>query len=139
MYKTIVITHGKLAVGLKDTLTMITGEKEGVYFVTFDPSDSVDEFDKRFRTIYRSIPKEESILIMADIYGGTPMNVATKNNLREPHRVQVITGMNLPLLLSAVLSQEKDLFSCIDGMLEEAKQQIIKIEHAECAQNEDDE
>lgn len=139
MYKVIVMTHGKLAVGLKDTLTMVVGEKEGVYFLTFNPSDSVEEFDKRLKTIYCSIPKEESVLIMGDIYGGTPTNVATKYLLMEPHRVQVITGINFPLLLTAVLYQEKELFECIDDILAEAKKQIIKIEQTNEFQNEDDE
>lgn len=139
MYRVIVVTHGKFADGLKDTLTMIAGEKEGVYFVTFDPSDSVDEFDKRMRTIYRSVPKEEDVLIVGDLYGGTPANVATKYFLREPDRVQVVTGTNLPLLLTAVLSKEQDLFACIDHMIEEARQQIIKIEQTTDNQDIEDE
>lgn len=139
MYRVIVMTHGKLAVGLKDTLTMIAGEKEGVYFITFDPSDTVEEFDKRMRTIYRSIPKDESVLIMGDLYGGTPTNVATKYFLREPERVRVVTGINFPLLLTSVLSMEQNLEECIDHMIEEAKQQIIKIEQVQHDEHEDDE
>lgn len=131
MYSIIVMTHGKLAVGLKDTLTMIAGEKEGVYFVTFNPSDSVEEFEKRVKMIYRSIRKEESVLIMGDLYGGTPTNVATKFFLKEPDRVQVITGINFPLLLTAALSREKDLFTCIDTLIADAKQQIKKIVNLE--------
>lgn len=139
MYQVIVITHGKLAAGLKDTLTMIVGEKEGVYFITFNPSDSVEDFDKKLRTIYRSIPKEEEILMMGDLYGGTPTNVATKYYLREPNRIQVVTGINFPLLLSAVLLKENNLFECIDHLLEEAKQQMIKIQHNSFTEDDEDE
>lgn len=138
MYSIIVITHGKFASGLKDTLTMIAGEREGVYFVTFNPSDSVDEFDKRVKTIYRSIPKQEDVLFLGDLFGGTPTNVASRYYLKEPHRVQVVTGMNFPLLLSAALSRETNLFETIDGLIEGAQAQLKKIENETIDHNDDE-
>lgn len=49
----------------------------------------------------------EGVLVMTDIYGATPSNIATK--LLEPGRVEGLTGVNLPMLLRALTYRDKDM------------------------------
>lgn len=49
----------------------------------------------------------EGVLVMTDIYGATPANIAMK--LLEPGRVEGIAGVNLPMLLRALTYRDKDM------------------------------
>ena len=49
----------------------------------------------------------EGVLVLTDIYGATPANIAMK--LLEPGRVEGIAGVNLPMLLRALTYRDKDM------------------------------
>lgn len=138
MYSIIVLSHGDLANGLKDTMMMILGEQEDTYFISFTPSDSVEDFEKRVKVIYHSIPKDRQVLFLSDLYGGTPNHIATALRLQDSNRVEVISGVNMPLLMTAVLSKENQLSDIADYLLTECHKGIIKIE-AVNEQHEEDE
>lgn len=128
MYSIIVLSHGDLANGLKDTMMMILGEQEDTYFISFTPSDSVEDFEKRVKVIFNSIDKENQVLILTDLYGGTPNHVATALKLEQPQRVEVVSGVNMPLLMTAVLSKSMNLSDSIDHIIAECHTGITKIE-----------
>lgn len=128
MYSIIVLSHGDLANGLKDTMMMIAGAQDDTYFISFTPSDSVEDFEKKVKVIYYSISSDHDILILTDLYGGTPNHVATALHLKYPERIEVISGMNLPLLLTAVLSRSRALHEVVDNLLQESHSGIQRIE-----------
>lgn len=139
MYNIIVMSHGNLAKGLEDALTMIAGEKKEVEFITFNQTDTVEQFDFKVKEVYESIPKNNEVLILGDLYGGTPTNVATRYFLNDPNRVKVVTGINFPFLLAAVLMTNNNLEEVLDGIIYESKQELKKIEKNSLEINEDDE
>lgn len=49
----------------------------------------------------------DGVLILTDIFGGTPSNIALK--LLRPHQIEGVTGVNLPMLLRAINYREKDM------------------------------
>lgn len=128
MYSIIVLSHGDLTYGLKDTMIMIAGEKENTYFVSFSPSDSVEEFEKKVKVIFHSIPKEYKILILTDLYGGTPNHIASTLRLRYPERIEVICGVNLPLLLVALSYQNMELGEVKAKLIEECRSSVKAID-----------
>lgn len=138
MYSIIVGTHGDLAKGFKDTMTMIIGEQEDVYFLNFKPSESVEEFEKKVNVIYHSIEDTKQILFMVDILGGTPCNVVNKLKLKYGKRIEIVTGLNLPMLMSAVLLKNQDLSEGVNQLLGEGRYGITKIDLNKTI-NEDDE
>lgn len=138
MYSIITLSHGDLANGLKDTMMMIAGAQDDTYFISFTPSDSVEEFEKKVKVIYHSIPKDHEILILTDLFGGTPNHIATALRLKYPQRIEVISGMNLPLLLTAVLSRSEALHDVVENLLKECHNGIQRIE-TKVTMNEDDE
>ncbi|MEG2799183.1 MAG: PTS sugar transporter subunit IIA [Erysipelotrichaceae bacterium] len=128
MYSIIVLSHGDLANGLKDTMMMILGEQESTYFISFTPSDSVEDFEKKVNVIFNSISKDRQVLFLTDLYGGTPNHVATAQRLKQPERVEVLSGVNLPLLMTAVLSKDQCLSDIVEKLLEECHQGIIRVD-----------
>lgn len=138
MYSIIVLSHGDLAYGFKDTMTMIAGVQEDIYFISFTPSDSVEDFEKKVKVIYRSILKEHQVLILTDLYGGTPNHIASALHLRYPERTEVISGVNLPLLLMANAAKNKDLKVEISNLLEGCHQGIQNIDVATKIEEDDE-
>lgn len=127
MYSIIVATHGDFANGLKDTMMMILGEQENIYFVNFSPSESAEEFEKKLSVIFNSIEKEKDVIFLTDLFGGTPNNLATKIKLTDENRVEVICGVNLPLLMSTVMAKNATLKEQIDSLLNSARDGIVRI------------
>ncbi len=138
MYSIIVMSHGDMANGLKDTMMMILGEQEDIYFISFTPSDSIEDFRKRVNVIYHSIEEDRQVLFLTDLYGGTPNHVATAMKIAEPGRVEVLSGVNMPLLMEATLGKTKVLSDIVEHLLEQGRRGMIRIEPA-LDQNEEDE
>lgn len=138
MYSIIVLSHGDFAQGLKDTMTMILGTQEETYFISFTPSDSVEDFEKKVKVIYHAIPKDYQVLFLTDLYGGTPSHVASKFRLKFPQRTEVVTGVNLPVLMASVISRKMELNVVIKQLLQEAQKGIQRIEIKEEVNEEDE-
>lgn len=138
MYSIIVMSHGDMANGLKDTMMMILGEQEDIYFISFTPSDSIEDFRKRVNVIYHSIDEDRQVLFLTDLYGGTPNHVATAMKIAEPNRVEVLSGVNMPLLMEATLGKTKVLSDIVEHLTEQGRGGMIRIEPA-LDQNEEDE
>lgn len=128
MYSTIILSHGDFANGIKDTMMMIAGSQEETYFISFTPSDRVEEFEKRVKFIYNSIPKNHKVLILTDLYGGTPNHIASALRLKYPERIEVLSGINLPMLLTAVVSRHEELTCVVEKILIEAKGGIQRLQ-----------
>ena len=59
------------------------------------------------RDLIKLVDTGEGVLIMSDVYGATPANIAMK--LLEPGRIEGLTGVNLPMLLRALTYRDKDM------------------------------
>lgn len=128
MYEIIVATHGKLSEGYNDTINMIMGERKGVYFIEFSPKDEVENLREKFINIINSIKNENEILILTDLFGGTPCNTAIKMALESRQRIKILSGVNLPMLIEAVLNQDSILDEVIESILNSSKQGIMNID-----------
>jgi PTS system mannose-specific IIA component len=83
---------------LLETLTMITGRPEKSCAVTLSRDHAPDELRARLAEAIGEVGGDgDGVLIAVDMFGGTPANVAM--TLLEAGRVEVITGVNLPMLL----------------------------------------
>lgn len=127
MYSILVLSHGDFANGLKDTMMMIAGSQDESYFINFTPSDSIEDFEKKVKVIYHAIPKDNEILIMTDLYGGTPNHVATRLRMKQQGRVEVVSGINLAMLLTAITSRHLALNDIINKIVSDAQKGIQRI------------
>lgn len=128
MYEIIVATHGKLSEGFRDTIDMIMGERKGLYFIEFSQNDEIENLREKFINIKNSIKDENEILILTDLFGGTPCNIAIKIALESKLRIKILSGVNLPMLIEAVLNQDSILDGVIESILSSSKQGIMNID-----------
>ena len=77
------------------------------------------------RELMSRINDGSGVLVLTDIYGATPSRIAAK--LAEPHRVVVIAGVNLPLLVKALYNRRVPLDGLTEMLSESARNAILEI------------
>ena len=102
MKNIVLISHGGMAEGVKSSLEMITGRQEHVHTVSLRPDGDNLQFENDLLAKMKAL--NGPVLILADLLGGTPCNVALKNYL-EDERVEILAGMSLPLVIEAALNE----------------------------------
>lgn len=97
----ILASHGEFAKGIMQSGSMIFGEQENVAAVTLMPSEGPDDFRAKLQKAIASFDSQEEVLILADLWGGTPFNQS--NTLFEEHKDKwaIVSGMSLPMLIEA--------------------------------------
>lgn len=97
----ILATHGSFADGILQSASMIFGEQPDVVTVTLMPSEGPDDVRRKMEEAVSSFENPDNVLILADLWGGTPFNQA--NGLIAGHEEQwaIVAGLNLPMLIEA--------------------------------------
>jgi mannose/fructose/sorbose-specific phosphotransferase system IIA component len=104
----IIISHGRFASGLLDAVSMITGEQKQIQAIAFDESQSPEDLKKNVEDSLSLIDMGEGVLIFTDLFGATPFNVAMRIYMESSRKIEVIAGVNLPIVLEAVLCRERE-------------------------------
>jgi PTS system mannose-specific IIB component len=101
----ILASHGEFAKGILQSAKMIFGEQKNVQAVTLMPSEGPDDFKAKMKDAIASFESQDEVLILVDLWGGTPFNQA--NGLFEEHKAKwaIVAGMNLPMVIEAYASR----------------------------------
>ena len=100
----ILASHGDFAAGILQSATMIIGEQDNIAAVTLQPSEGPDDIRRKIEEAAESFETSE-VLVLADLWGGTPFNQA--NTLFDQNKDQwaIVAGLNLPMLIEAITSR----------------------------------
>ena len=93
----ILVTHGRLAEEFVSAMEHVVGPQEGVATVCIGPSDDMERRRSEISTAIAAVDSGAGAIILTDLFGGTPSNLAI--SLLEAGRVEVIAGINLPMLI----------------------------------------
>ncbi|WP_019772162.1 PTS sugar transporter subunit IIB, partial [Streptococcus sobrinus] len=98
----IIASHGKFAEGIHQSGSMIFGEQEKVQVVTFMPNEGPDDLYGHFNDAIAQFEADDEILVLADLWSGSPFNQASRvmGELSD-RKMAIITGLNLPMLIQA--------------------------------------
>src|SRR5688572_22053349 len=120
----LIVTHGRLAIELLNAAEMIVGEIHGFAAVSLGWHDDVDTASTMIRNALDRVRTPDGVLILTDMFGGTPTNIASTFLGQE--KVEVVTGVNLPMLikLAQVQGDSQDLAS-VARMVREVGQSSI--------------
>lgn len=121
----LVLSHGDMANGMIHSLNFLYGQAQGLRALCLYPEHSPADFDAMLQNALAEVDQGNGVIIFTDINGGTPANRSLMLAAQRPD-VEVIAGMNLPLLLAAVSSREFcSLQQLVDELLEEASLSIV--------------
>ena len=120
----VVVTHGELGETLIATTRFIFGSPpEGVVSVSVDLETNPDKLRKGIETSIKSVDRNKGILLLTDMFGGTPSNLAY--SFLEEGKVEVLAGVNLPILIKAIESRTKMDLEELAATLEKSGRQSI--------------
>jgi len=102
------ITHGTLGEALIQCACHVLGKRPlQLVQLGVTPEDDPAELLSVARQMLSWVDSGQGVLILTDIFGATPSNLAAK--LREPQRVECVAGVNLPMLLKVLTYRNKDM------------------------------
>lgn len=105
MIKIVMTSHGGMAQGMMQSVKMLMGEQDNLDFVTFGEEMGADELDELIGEKITDTSLDNQYLILCDIKGGTPFNVVSRYSFKNDN-VVVIYGMNLPVLVEAIVRSQ---------------------------------
>ena len=102
----VIVTHSQLGKALMEAAEFIIGgTPENVESVSIDLNEDAAILRKKIAVGIKKVDKGAGILILTDMFGGTPSNLSY-SFLEEGH-IEVLSGVNLPILIKAVDTREK--------------------------------
>lgn len=138
----ILVSHGGFAQGLKTSLAMFAEDKmDQVIAVGLKNGPSVDDFAKEFHKAVEHLTEEDTVVVLADIVGGSPLTTAL-GVLEEKGKLDttvVLGGMNLPMALTSVVMKdalEGDDF--VSAVLPEASAALQELKVSAATDNDDE-
>jgi len=106
MIGALVVSHGHLARELVAAAEMIVGEISYIQAVSIGWHDDVNDARKEIEKRITEVDKGSGVLILTDMFGGTPSNIAF--SFHEPEKIDVVTGVNLPMIIKIANQKEGD-------------------------------
>ena len=122
MIGVVICTHGPLAAALVETAELIVGEYPGIAAVTISSGDAMEEVITRLKDAIARVDVGAGVLILCDLFGGTPSNLAL-SFLSD--RVEVVTGVSLPMLLKLYTARDAPLAEAAQGVCDHARQSTL--------------
>jgi PTS system mannose-specific IIA component len=118
-----VVTHGQLATELVNAAEMIVGDLPQFTAVSIGWHDDVNDASQDIAEAIERVRGDAGVLILTDMFGGTPSNLGM--TFLETNRVEVITGVNLPMVIKlASLRDSTDLLQAAREMREHGRNAI---------------
>ena len=119
----VVVTHGQLATELVNAAEMIVGDLPHFTAVSIGWHDDVERARQAIGEAITRVQGSAGTLILTDMFGGTPANLGV--TFLEEGRIEVITGVNLPMLIKlASVRGEKPLAAALTDAQEAGRKYI---------------
>ncbi|MFZ5867460.1 MAG: PTS sugar transporter subunit IIA [Thermodesulfobacteriota bacterium] len=121
----LILTHGELGRQFIITARLIgLNSEEGVQALSIDPSESPELLRDQVAKAIDQMNLGDGVLILTDLFGGTPTNLSL--SFLEEGKVEVVTGLNLPMIIKAINSRAgQDLKTLAHLASEAAKESIF--------------
>ena len=123
MIGVVVVTHGQLATELLNAAEAIVGDLPRFAAVSIGWHDDMDDARDEIRQAVARLQGEGGVLLLTDMFGGTPTNLGL--SFVEPDHVEVVTGVNLPMLIKLTsLRSSQDLLAVARELRETGRNAI---------------
>ena len=123
MIGVVVVTHGQLAVELLHGAETIVGDLPHVTAVSIGWHEDTQEARAEIEQAMARVKGENGVLILTDMFGGTPANLSM--TFLTQGRVEVVTGVNLPMLIKlASIRQQTELLTVARELREDGRNAI---------------
>ena len=102
----VIVTHSQLGDALIEAAEFIIGKRpEALVSVSIDLNESADKLRGKIAEGIKKVKSEDGVLLLTDMFGGTPSNLSY--SFLEEGQIEVISGVNLPILIQAANTRTK--------------------------------
>ena len=104
----VIVTHAQLGEALIEAAEFILGQRpEAIESISIDLSQNAEKLRAKIVQGIKKVAGQNGVIILTDMFGGTPSNLSY--SFLEEGRVEVLSGVNLPILIQAVNLRKKDI------------------------------
>ncbi len=122
----VIVTHSQLGDALIEAAEFIIGDRpEALVSVSIDLTESAEVLRTRIDEGIKKVQSKDGVLILTDMFGGTPSNLSY--SFLEEGRIEVISGVNLPILIQAANARTKMDLNTLAVNLEEFGKKSISL------------
>jgi PTS system mannose-specific IIA component len=119
----VLVTHGRLADEFVAATEHVVGPQESMRAISIGPDDDMEQRRAEIAQAVEDVDTGNGVILLTDMFGGTPSNLAI--SLLDRANVEVIAGMNLPMLIKLVkVRQEDDLQDAVAKAQESGRKYI---------------
>lgn len=93
----VLVTHGRLAAEFIVAMEHVVGPQDAIEAICIGPDDDMELRRADIAAAVKRVDRGSGVILLTDLFGGTPSNLAI--SLMEPGRIEVIAGINLPMLI----------------------------------------
>src|SRR3954454_9858834 len=93
----VLVTHGRLAAEFVTPMGEWVGPQEAVEAICMGPDDDMERRRKDIAKAVKKVERGQGVIILTDLFGGTPSNLAISRMKSE--NIEVIAGVTLPMLI----------------------------------------
>lgn len=127
----LIIAHSDLGLSLIRCATHVTGaEQPHLQHVGVKRGDDPQQVTQAARALLKQLDQGDGVLVLSDIYGATPCNVATR--LLVPGKVEGVAGVNLPMLVRALGHRSEPLADVVQRACSGGREGVIDINRDPC-------
>jgi PTS system mannose-specific IIA component len=122
----VIVTHCQLGEALIEAAEFIIGERPGsLESVSIDLSENAEKLRNKISQGIKKVEGQDGVLILTDMFGGTPSNLSY--SFLEEGRIEVLSGVNLPILIQAASMREKMKLDLLASELESFGKKSISL------------
>jgi PTS system mannose-specific IIA component len=119
----VLVTHGRLAIEFVAALEHVVGGQTQIAAICIGPDDDMEQRRQEILVSIREVDTGEGAVLLTDMFGGTPSNLAI--SVMDRAKVEVVAGVNLPMLIKlASLRQTESLDRAVLGAQEAGRKYI---------------
>lgn len=108
----VIVTHGGLATEFLSAMEHVVGPQTAIEAVCIGADDDMEQRRRDILSAVRSVDAGQGVIILTDMFGGTPSNLAI--SVMEQTGAEVIAGLNLPMLIKLdTLRKREGLEACV--------------------------
>ncbi|MGZ8999072.1 MAG: PTS sugar transporter subunit IIA [Allosphingosinicella sp.] len=93
----VLVTHGRLAAEFITAMEHVVGPQQRIASICIGPDDDMERRRKDIAKAIDKVEEGDGVIILTDLFGGTPSNLAI--SLMKSEKIEVIAGVNLPMLI----------------------------------------
>ena len=121
----VLVTHGRLAEEFIAATEHVVGPQEAIKAVCIGPDDDMEQRRNEILAACDEVDNGDGVILLTDMFGGTPSNLAI--SILDKGNVEVIAGMNLPMLIKLATVRETESLSDAIAQAQESGRKYINV------------